>query len=412
MVVRSAQKGWDDIQRIRDAMEGRKPVIADYQRELIVKQANIIGEDGLAMVQDIEDATLNTTTKLLPADVFKMIESCMASLNQKVRVQMQSDEVTRQKEPERLKQIEAIREQATMLHGSRLNKDKPTEESVVKTMRDAVIEYMAAVDQDKEDGLDPDTARLWKEQVQEIVTLANLDMPVAGTRGGGPEPVPQEEATDCLAPLRDAIDQAQYTAYAAAGELTDPEETVLRGFGKQLGSSKREIMALSKDLAVGQPASMAMEATRLASEACDAIKTSRESIRAALREMGAASDISEASGPVRTRPLQRERPVMGRLEPAGRRPAAPMWPQQPPLREWATGLQPAGAEWLQRPPPHESDRGERGDRMAPTAHPSGFGVASGGNSAKAQNRGGGRRTFDPHEGYDERPGKRQWLAHF
>jgi hypothetical protein len=181
-------------------MEGRKPVIADHQRELIVKQADIIGEDGLAMIQDIEDAALNTTTKLLPADVFKMIESCMAFLSQKARVQMQSDEVTRQKEPEILKQLEAMREQATMLHGCRLNKDKLTEESVVKTMRDAVIEYMAAVDQDKEDGLDPDTARLWKEQVQEIVTLANLDMPVAGTRGGGPEPVPQVEATDCLAP--------------------------------------------------------------------------------------------------------------------------------------------------------------------------------------------------------------------
>jgi hypothetical protein len=62
----------------------------------------------------------------------------------------------------------------------------------------------------------------------------------------------------------------------------------------------------------------------LASEACDGIKISRESIRAALREMGAASDISEASGPVRTQPLQPERPAMGRLEPAGRRPAAPM----------------------------------------------------------------------------------------
>jgi hypothetical protein len=68
---------------------------------------------------------------------------------------MQSDEVTRQKEPERLKQIEAIREQATMLHGSRLNGDKPSEESIVKIMRESVNEYMAAVDQDKEDGLDP-----------------------------------------------------------------------------------------------------------------------------------------------------------------------------------------------------------------------------------------------------------------
>jgi hypothetical protein len=187
---------------------------------------------------------------------------------------------------------------------------------------------MTAVDQDKEDGLDPDTARLWKEQAQEIVTLANLDMPVAGTRGDGPDPIPQDGATDCLAPLKDAIDQAWYTADAATRELTDPEETVLRGFGKQLGSSKKEIMALSKNLAVGQPESVATEPTRLASEACDAIKTSREAIRAELREMGAASDISEASGPIRSQPL--ERPAMGRLEPAGRRPAVPMWAQPPP----------------------------------------------------------------------------------
>ncbi len=309
-------------------MEGRKPVIADHQRELIIKQADIIGEDRVAMIQDIEDAALDT--KQMAADVFKMIESCMASLSQKVRVQMQSDEVTRQKEPERLKQIEAIREQATMLHGSRLNVDKLSEESIVKTMRQSVNEYMAAVDQDKEDGLDPDSARLWKEQVQGIVALANLDMPVAGTGGSGPEPASQMEATDCLAPLKYAIDQARYTASAAARELTDPEETVLRGFGKQLGSSKKEIMALSKDLAIGQSADVAMEATRLANEACGAIKISRESIRTALRELGAASDISEASGPTRARPQQQERPAMGRLEPAGRRPAVPTWSQRPP----------------------------------------------------------------------------------
>ncbi len=279
-------------------MEGHKPVVTDSQRELIIKQANIIGEDGKAMVEDIEDAAASTTIKLLPADVFKMIESCMASLNQKVRIRMQSDAIIREKELERLKQLEAIRVHATMLHGSRLNRDKITEESVVRTMRDVVIEFMTAVDQDKEDGLDSDTARLWREQVQEIVTLANIDVPAAGTRGEGPEPAPQEGVTDCLAPLKNAIDQARYTADAVTRELTDPEETVLRGFGKQLGSSKKEIMALSKNLAVGQPASVATEATRLASEACDAIKVSRESIRAALREMGAASDISEVSGPV------------------------------------------------------------------------------------------------------------------
>jgi hypothetical protein len=189
-----------------------------------------------------------------------------------------------------LKQIETIREQATMLHGSRLNRDKLTEESVAKAMREAVIEYMAAVDQDKADGLDPDTARQWRERAQEIVTLANLDMPAAGTREDEPVPAQQGEAADCLAPLKDAIDRARYTADAANRELNEPEETVLRGLGKQLGSARKEIMTLSKSLAVGQLASVATEATRLADEACENIRVSRELIRAALRDMGAASD--------------------------------------------------------------------------------------------------------------------------
>ncbi len=142
-------------------MGNGKPVITEFQQELIVKQADVIGEDGRAMINDIEDAALQPNQ--MAADVFKLIESCMASLNQKVKRRMLSDEVTKQREPERLMQVEAIREQATMLHGSRLNGDKLSEESVRKAMRRLVDENMAAVDQDKEDGLDPDTARLWRE---------------------------------------------------------------------------------------------------------------------------------------------------------------------------------------------------------------------------------------------------------
>jgi hypothetical protein len=175
------------------------------------------------MVEDIEEAAANASNKMLPADVYKMIDRCMTSLSQKVKARIQSDATTREREPERLKQIEVIREQATMLHGSRLNRDKPTEESVAKMMRKTVTEYMATVDRDKEEGLDPDTARLWKEHAQEIVTLANLDMSEAVTREGGPAPAPQGEVADCLAPLKDVIDQARYTVDAANRELNEPE---------------------------------------------------------------------------------------------------------------------------------------------------------------------------------------------
>ncbi len=113
MVVRSAQKGHPDIQRIRDAMEGGKPVVSDFMRELIIKQADMIGVDGRAIVEDIESAAVCPVNKLLPVDVFKMIERCAASLEQKVTTRMQSDAIIAEKEPERLKQLEAIREQAT-----------------------------------------------------------------------------------------------------------------------------------------------------------------------------------------------------------------------------------------------------------------------------------------------------------
>ena len=66
MVVRSAQKEMGDVQRIREAMEGNRPVVTAGQRELIIQQANITGEDGAGMVEDIEDAAANN--KMLPAD--------------------------------------------------------------------------------------------------------------------------------------------------------------------------------------------------------------------------------------------------------------------------------------------------------------------------------------------------------
>ncbi len=304
------------------------------------------------MIEGIEEAAA-ADDKMLPADVFRVIDQCMTSLSLRAARKVQANRMVAEKEPERLKQIEAIREQATMLHACRLNRDKVTEESVAKTMREAVTEYVAAVDQDIADGLDPDAAREWKERAQEIVTLANLDMPAAGAKGEEPAlapqevsaPKPRERATDCLAPLKGAIEQARLTANAANRELNDPEEAVLRGFGKQLGGSRKEILALSRNLVVGQPAGVAAEATRLADEACENIRISRELIRAALRDMGAASDISEASGPARARPAAQGGPLMGR------RPAVPIpaGEQRPPVREWEQ--RPLFREWEQRPPP-------------------------------------------------------------
>jgi hypothetical protein len=126
MVVRSAQKNMDDIQKIWAAMESNKPVITVAQQELIIKYADIIGEDGKAIIEVIEEEARKPDK--MPADVFKLIDSCLSSLSQKAKRQGLSDEVIKQREPVRLLQVESIGEHATMLHANRLNGDKLGEE--------------------------------------------------------------------------------------------------------------------------------------------------------------------------------------------------------------------------------------------------------------------------------------------
>ncbi len=248
-------------------------------------------------------------------------------------------------------QVEAIREHTTMLHGAQLNRDRLTEESLRKATLKLVSEFMEAVDKDKDDGLDPDTARLWKDQVHEIATRAKIDQPPESDKGKA-GPTRSVGEIDRLAPLRSVIKQATYTMEAAAKEIQDPDETILRGFGKQLGNSKKEIMATGKDLVINQPTGVAMEASRLAGEACDAIKASREAIRTALRELGAASDISEASGPTRAQWLPSARPAVGNIDP-----------------EWALGGLPAASGWAQRPPPTRAAEGGAGPGWPAGARP-------------------------------------------
>jgi hypothetical protein len=235
MVVRSAQKSMDDVQKIRAAMESNRPVITVAQQELIIKYADVMGEDGKAMIEAIEEEARKPDK--MPADVFKLIDSCLSSLSQKAKRQGLSDEVIKKREPDRLLQVEAIREHAMMLHANRLNGDKLGEESVRKAMKKLVDEYMAAMEQDKDDGLDPDTARMWREQVHEVATKAKLDQPVASFGGSKSGPVAHSGVKDRLAPLKPTIEQATYIMQAVTRELTDPYETILRGFGKQLGSS-------------------------------------------------------------------------------------------------------------------------------------------------------------------------------
>ncbi len=81
----------DEIQRIRSAMEGGSSVVTGAQQELIEKYAALLGEDGKAIIQDIEDEAGKTCK--LPADVFRLIDSCLHALGQRAGRQELSNEV-------------------------------------------------------------------------------------------------------------------------------------------------------------------------------------------------------------------------------------------------------------------------------------------------------------------------------
>jgi hypothetical protein len=156
-------------------------------------------------------------------------------------------------------QVEAIREHAARLTGARAGGDNVALENARQAMLGLVGKFMEAVDRDREDGLDPDTARAWKDQVFKIADKAKLDQD--GGSGDTTALLAPAEEADSLAPLKSAIKLTSHTMEAVAREIQDLDETTLRGFGKHLGNSKKEIMALSRSLMVGQSAGVATEAT-------------------------------------------------------------------------------------------------------------------------------------------------------
>ncbi len=299
----------DEIQRIRAAMEGGNPVITGAQQELIEKHAALLGEDGKAIIQDIQEEAEKGGK--LPADVFRLIDSCMHDLGRRAAIQELSNDVIKEREPERLVQVEAIREHVTRLTCAQTSGDNAALTSAKQALVVLVEKFMVDVNRDKEDGLDPNTARTWKDQVYQIVDEAELFRD--SSSGDGAAPLAPAEPTalkppDCLAPLRLAIRIPTHTTEAVAKEIQDPSEAVLRSYAKQLGISKKEIVTLSRSLMVGQAASVATEATRLANKAGETIKSSREVIRVALRGLGVAQTSQRPAAPPELNGLPRQGP--------------------------------------------------------------------------------------------------------
>jgi hypothetical protein len=213
-----------------------------------------------------------------------------------------------------------------------------------------LLKYLKDLEADEKEGLSPDVVEKWK---QAALDLTEDIMKYVGRLGVNPA----SGLDDILGPLRRAIGKIAMLSEAVTKGVQELDEEELRGLAKKLGTAKKELMAMSRDLVVNQPAATATEAHEIVSEAGEAIKASRETIKAALRGLGAASYISEISclaGLPRPPPA---RPSMGNMAP-------PAWPPrgQSANPAWPPQSTPAVSVWPPRDmPPRTTPGGSGGD---------------------------------------------------
>ncbi len=119
-LVRSDQKGMEEVQRIRAALAEGRPVLTEAQQDLIKQQTALLGEDGDAIIRGIQEEA--ESAGRLPADISKIIEKCCQDLGRSVARLERSNEVQREREPHRL--LQDIREDTGQRKGEN-NRGQP-----------------------------------------------------------------------------------------------------------------------------------------------------------------------------------------------------------------------------------------------------------------------------------------------
>jgi hypothetical protein len=84
-IVRSDQKGMEEVQRIWEALAEGRSVLSEAQIDLIRQQTTLLGEDWDAVMRVIQEDAVKT--RCLPADIAKVIERCCQDLGHRVALQ-------------------------------------------------------------------------------------------------------------------------------------------------------------------------------------------------------------------------------------------------------------------------------------------------------------------------------------
>jgi hypothetical protein len=225
-----------------------------------------------------------------------------------------SNNLEKDKEHERRMQLESMEAEVNKF---KTPKAKGNMADLMRVKRDLPAQlgkYLIDIEADEGEGVSSDATEKWKKAALSLTKDAMEFLSGLGRDVGSAE-------EDALDPLRRAIGKVAMLSEAVTKGVLEPDEGELRDLAKRLWAVKKELMTLGRELMVNQPVATATEAHELVSEAEEAIRVNQRTIKAPLRGLGVASDISEASSLNVLPPPPPLMPIMGNL-------AAPAWPPQ------------------------------------------------------------------------------------
>jgi hypothetical protein len=152
-LVWSDQKGMEEVQRIRAALAEGHHVLTEAQKDLIKQQTALLGEDGEAIMPVIQEDAVSAGR--LPADISRVIEKCCQDLNPRVERLQRSNEVQRQREPQRLLQVEAMNGQVTKYITAKGKGNNADLMEVKQTLPNLLAGYLKDLEMDEKDGCPP-----------------------------------------------------------------------------------------------------------------------------------------------------------------------------------------------------------------------------------------------------------------
>ncbi len=183
--------------------------------EFIKHHTAILGEDREAAMREIQKKA--TESVCLPADITRVIDSYCKDLSQKVGLQELSNDLEKDKERERLVQLEAMEAEVSKFKIARAQGNMANLMRVKGALSAQLKKYLEDIKADEEDGVSSDVTGKWKKTALDLTKDAMEYL-------NGIDRVVGAKSEDALGPLRRALGKVASLGEDVSSGVLEPEE--------------------------------------------------------------------------------------------------------------------------------------------------------------------------------------------